>query len=223
MQLAIINGSPRYKKSNSHLLTEHFLLGYNSICASQVPIAYLANCRSREKAKEVFQNAEIVLFIFPLYTDCMPGIVKEFIENISELKFQHTKKVGFIVQSGFPESIHSVGLEHYLEKLAKRLKYEYLGTIIKGGVEGIQRKPPWMTKKLFTRFRELGEYFAKNQSFSLVLQEVFKKPYKLSPLGRFAFNTIRKTGLTNFYWNNHLKEFGAFNDRFAKPYAEGTM
>jgi hypothetical protein len=223
MQLAIINGSPRYKKSNSQLLTDNFLSGYKSICPNDVPLAYLANKKSREKAKEVFQHAEVVIFIFPLYTDCMPGIVKEFFENLAEMQFHPTKKIGYIIQSGFPEVIHSAGLERYLEKFTKRLHCEYLGTVIKGGVEGIQTMPSWMTKKLFRKFHELGEYFALNQCFSPVIKKEFRKPYKMSPMSRFMFSLINKTGLTNYHWNSHLKEHGAFEERFAKPYAEEAI
>ena len=124
MKLAIFNGSPRNKKSNSKVLIDHFLTGYNKVCSEPVSIHYLANRKEKEKQKEIFQNADILIIIFPLYVDCMPGIVKEFFESIVELKFTHTKKIGFIVQSGFPEAIHSICIERYLKKLTKRLKCE---------------------------------------------------------------------------------------------------
>jgi hypothetical protein len=43
MKLVIFNGSPRNKKSNSKVLIEHFLAGYNKICPDPVPVQYLAN------------------------------------------------------------------------------------------------------------------------------------------------------------------------------------
>ncbi len=220
MKLAIFNGSPRNKKSNSKVLIDHFLTGYNKVCSEPVSIHYIANRKQKEKRKEIFQKAEIIIIIFPLYTDCMPGIVKEFFENIVELKFTHTKKIGFIVQSGFPEAIHSIYIERYLKKLTTRLKGEYLGTIIKGGVESIRSMPPWMSKKLFGRFHDLGEYFAKNKTFSPQIQGVLRKPYKMSLMIRLLFSVISKTGLTDFYWNSNLKKNGAFKNRFDKPFEE---
>lgn len=220
MKLVIFNGSPRNKKSNSKILIEHFLSGYNKICSEPVPIHYLANGKQKEEHKEIFGNSEIVIIIFPLYTDCMPGIVKEFFESIVELKLTPSKKIGFVVQSGFPEAIHSIYIERYLEKLTKRLKCEYLGTIIKGGVEGIQIMPPSMTKKLFGRFEDLGEYFAKNEVFSTKIQETLRKPFKMSLIRIFLFRIINKTGLTNFYWNSNLKKNDAFSNRFDKPFKE---
>ncbi len=220
MKLAIFNGSPRNKNSNSKMLIEHFLSGYKRICNEPVSIHYLANRKKKEEQVEIFRDSEIVIIIFPLYTDCMPGIVKEFFESIVALKLPPSKKIGFIVQSGFPEAIHSIYIERYLEKLTKRLKCEYLGTIIKGGIEGIQIMPRFMTKKLFGRFKELGEYFAKNEAFSTEIQEKLRKPFKMSPVRRFLFGVFTKTGLTNFYWNSNLKKNGAFSKRFDKPFEE---
>jgi hypothetical protein len=128
--------------------------------------------------------------------------------------------IGFIVQSGFPESVHSMAVERYLKKLSQRLNCEYLGTVIKGGVEGMQIMPPWMTKKLFTRFRELGHYFALHNIFSPKIKEELQKPYKMSPASRAGFALFSKLGLTNFYWNSKLKENGAYAKRFDAPYKE---
>lgn len=218
MKLAIFNGSPRHKKSNSKILIEHFLKGYYKICSEPVPIHYLAKRKQKEEEKELFQKANTILVIFPLYTDCMPGIVKEFFENLLELNIKSPKKIGFIVQSGFPEAIHSIYIERYLEKFTNRLKSEYLGTIIKGGVEGIQIMPPLMTKKLFKRFEYLGEYFAKNEAFSTEIKGKLGKPIRLSLIRRMMFGIFSKIGLTNFYWNNNLKRNNAYIKRFNKPF-----
>ncbi len=220
MKLVIFNGSPRYKKSNSALLTEQFLKGYNRFCPEPVPVYYLANYKQREAAAEIFKQAETVLLIFPLYTDCMPGIVKEFFENIAGESYSPAKKVGVIVQSGFPESIHAEGLERYLKKLVLRLNCEYLGTMIKGGVEGIQSMPPSMTRKLYGKFQVLGEYFAQNNSFEPGITEKFRKPYRFSRTYIVIFTLLSKTGITNFYWNGQLKKNGAFEKRFARPYLD---
>ncbi len=220
MKLAIINGSPRNKKSNSTLLMDQFLLGYHSLNPEEIPVHYLANPQLKKEGIATFMDSEVILIIFPLYTDCMPGIVKEFFESVAEMDKNVTrgKKIGFIVQSGFPEAVHSVAVGRYLEKLTKRLQCEYLGTVIKGGVEGIQIMPPFMIQKLFNQFNKLGEYFAKNTVFSSQIKEALRKPYKMSLLRRSVFKMMAKTGLTNFYWNSNLKKNGAYQNRFDKPF-----
>jgi NAD(P)H-dependent FMN reductase len=220
MKLLIFNGSPRYKKSNSKILIEHFLNGYNKIYPEPVPVHYMANRKQKDEQLEIFHNSEIVIIVFPLYTDCMPGIVKEFFESILELNLTSPKKIGFVVQSGFPEAIHSIYIERYLDKFTKRIQCEYMGTIIKGGVEGIQIMPSSMTKKLFGRFESLGEYLAKNEEFSPEINKLLRKPFKMSPARIFLFRLISKTGLTNFYWDSNLKKNNAYINRFDKPFEE---
>jgi multimeric flavodoxin WrbA len=217
MQLAIINGSPRYKNSNSALLVQQFLKGFQS--NSVTTISYLSGTENWKKAVADFASSDTVLIIFPLYTDCMPGIVKEFFEDLIHIENKAGKSIGFIVQSGFQESIHSEALERYLEKLTKRLGHIYLGTVIKGGVEGIKIMPPGMTKKLFSQFEQLGRYFAEFQCFNPQIMKQLRNPYKLSPFRITVINLMSKTGLTNFYWDMNLKKNNAYEHRFDKPFS----
>jgi NAD(P)H-dependent FMN reductase len=219
MKLAIFNGSPRQKKSNSTILIEHFVSGYNKVNAEIPSISYIADFKLLDDNLETFKNAEIVIIIFPLYTDCMPGVVKEFLEKIYDLKEFSVKKIGFIVQSGFPETIHSVWVEKYLQKFTKRIACEYLGTVIKGGVEGIQVMPNFMTKKLFRNFERLGEHFANYQEFSPKIVRKFSKPYKFSKIRILFFKLFKSFGFVNFYWNVNLKKNNAYAKRFDKPYS----
>lgn len=218
MKLVLYNGSPRNKKSNSMLLIDNFLNGYNQVHADEVPIHHLASLKKREEAILDYSKADCVLIVFPLYTDCMPGLVKEFFEEIANLKLGD-KKLGFVVHSGFPEAIHSTFVEKYLEKFTKRTGNEYLGTIIKGGTEGIQIMPGWMTKKLFGKVYSLGVYFAKHQGFDRRIINQLAKPFKLSVFRRGMLQIMSKTGMANMYWNTNLKKNKAFEKRFARPFA----
>ncbi len=219
MKLVLLNGSPRYRKSNSGILIDQFMAGYRSVSAEPVTIRHLAARKEQDATLEAFQQADTAILVFPLYTDSMPGIVKEFFENITGVEKLKPKKIGYIVQSGFPEAIHSVCVERYLKKFTRRIGCEYLGTVIRGGVEGIQIMPESMTRKLFRRFRELGKYFARNHSFSPAIRAELRKPYRLSRSRRVAIRVLSKTGLTNYYWNSHLKKHGAYEIRFDQPYA----
>ena len=148
MKLIIFNGSPRKTKSNSTILIQKFLNGYNNYDHTDNIIHYLADTSKNYEHIEKFIEADTVIIIFPLYTDAMPGQVKYFLESIENFDSSR-KSVGFIVQSGFPEAHHSSFIEKYLEKLSITMGWNYLGTIIKGGIEGIQIMPPSMTKNSF--------------------------------------------------------------------------
>ena len=221
MKLAIFNGSPRNKKSNSKVLIDQFLNGYNSIDKEEIEVCFLASIKQREKAVDILESADTIILIFPLYSDSMPGIVKEFIENITAHTTTSNKNVGYIVQSGFPESIQSSFIERYLKKFTeKRLSCNYLGTVIKGGVEGIQIMPANMTRKLFSRFYELGVYFARTGTFSPQITAKLRKPFKLSNGRKILFRILNLTGLANYYWNSNLKKYGAYERRFDRPYEQ---
>ncbi len=219
MQLTIFNGSPRGKNSNTAILLDHFIKGFNQNNENDFSIAYFIHTKNVQQHVELFEKAENVIIAFPLYTDAMPGIVKYFIEALEPLCGKgNNPRLGFIVQSGFPEPNHSRYVERYLEKLAKRLGCEYLGTIVKGGVEGIKIMPPSMTKKLYNTFYKLGENFSKDDTFD---QELVKQltPWEKMPARRIqVFKLLHKTGFANFYWDNQLKKNGVFDKRFDQPF-----
>ncbi len=217
-KLVIFNGSPRNKKSNSKILIDHFLEGYNELQKDFVGVHYLAETNKKEVLKGAFLNADTIIIIFPLYTDSMPGIVKQFFEDIINLQILKPKRIGFIVQSGFPEAIHSVYVERYLRKLTYRLNCIYLGTVIKGGVEGVQVMPSFISKKLYNKFRQLGRHFATSWEFNAEIVEQLKRPFKLPAQRRFIFKTLSLTGVTDFYWNMNLKKNNVYQKRFDKPY-----
>lgn len=218
MQLAIFNGSPRQKKSNSTLLINQFLNGYHDSTNHNTPVHYLATVQKNSEHLQAVKEADTLLIIFPLYTDAMPGQVKFFFESLANVETKG-KRIGFIVQSGFPEAYHSIFVERYLAKLAKRLQCHYLGTVIKGGVEGIQIMPPSMTKKLYNNFFELGKYFVESGMFNKKIIESLRNPYRMGVVRREVFRVMTVTGLANFYWNMKLKEHKAYDKRFARPYA----
>lgn len=217
MPLTLFNGSPRRKKSNSRLLLDYFRSGYMLVKQEDVEVFYLAD-RDRDTTKKAFLEADVCILIFPLYTDSMPAMVKSFFEDIfMERPLSPAKQLGFILQSGFPEAIHSVWLEPYLRKFTMRLGCQYLGTVIKPGVEGIQVMPPFMTKTLYADFMELGRHFAQTGAFSPALMAKLSRPYKRSRLNQFFFKLL-PSRLINFYWNSHLKKNGAWEKRFVSPY-----
>lgn len=221
MKLSIINGSPRGKSSNTKIITDKVIEGFQSVDNTfDLTENFLASKKDRNEAITTLSTSDIVLIGFPLYTDSMPGIVKEFIETIDVQQFKNKKlKLGFIVQSGFPESYHSSFLKKYLDKLAKRLEIDYLGTVIKGGVEGIKIQPKWMTRYL-DLFYDLGQHLALEWEFDEKIIHKLAKPNHMNSTRLFMFKFLMKTGLSNFYWNKQLKENKAYDLRFAKPYSE---
>jgi len=225
MKLTVFNGSPRGKGSNTKVLLEHFLNGFMKTDGNTYELAYLVRVKDRESFINLFREAEHVLLAFPLYDDAMPAIVKTFIESLEPLcRREGNPDIGFIVQSGFPEAIHSRYVERYLEKLAARLGCKYKGTVIKGGGESVRGQavgamPGFINKGLYKSFYKLGESFGEKGEFDEKIVRTLAKPERLNKFNFRIFKLIMDM-TSIFYWNKMLKRNNAFEKRFAKPYAK---
>jgi len=219
VRLTVFNGSPRTKGSNTKILLEKLLDGFEASAGNSYELLYLNRINDTDRFRRAFAGAEYVLLAFPLYTDAMPGIVKAFIESLEPFCGREgNPPIGFIVQSGFPEAAHSRYVERYLEKLAARLGCKYVGTIIKGGCEGVRSMPEKMNRKLFETLRQLGKTFGKTGRFDQVLIHKLAKPERYPRVLAGLFKVLLKTRFARFYWDNQLKENGAYEERFARPH-----
>jgi len=218
MRLTVFNGSPRGKASNTAKLLECFLAGFGQRPGNERETFYLIRERDHTRCVEAFKEAEVVLLAFPLYTDCMPGVVKAFIESLGPLCGRAANPaLGFLVHSGFPESVHSHCLRRYLEKLSRRLGCRCLGTVIKGATEGIRAQPERWNRRLFRRFFELGRIFGETGGFDKQIAEKLARPVRFSKLGLLGARLGMKMGQV-FYWDRMMKEHGALHERDARPY-----
>lgn len=219
MKILIVNGSPRYKKSNSDILIRYFMQGIeNSKTAHEIHYLFLQNRADFNQALELSTNVDCLICIHPLYTDSMPGIVKEFIEKLYIIPQRPNFKIGFIVHSGFPESIHSTFLAKYYAKLSQRLNCEYLGTIIKGGSERIQSHNGKSTQKICSTFETLGKTFARSGTFDETIKQRLEKPY-IFPIYIRCLSPLIIIVINN-HWKKTLKENKALDQNYAQPFKQ---
>ena len=220
MRYCVINGSPRGKSGNTEILLRMVMDGIESTDnAVEITECHLNTEKERQFSREAFGKAEVVLLGFPLYTDAMPGLVKEFIESLQpDVGRDNNPKMAFLVQSGFPEAYHSRFVERYLEKLARRLNAPYAGTIVKGGCEGVRLMPEEMNRKLFEGLRELGTDLAREGVFNPERLTRLAKPEQFPRFLTPLFWLILKIPATQIYWNGLLKNNNAYQDRFARPF-----
>jgi hypothetical protein len=217
VKLTVFSGSPRGKSGNTEVFLKHLLQGWDSVGDNEHEIFHLRKVKDAEQFAQAFASAECVLLAFPLYTDAMPGIVKAFIESLAPFCGREgNPPIGFLVQSGFPEAAHSRYVEHYLKKLASRLGCRYVGTIVKGGGEGAR----WMPEghKLFLSLQEIGRTWAERGAIDEGQLRALAKPERFPRILAPVFRVFLNTKMANAYWDNQLKENGAYEDRFARPY-----
>lgn len=219
MRLTVINGSPRGQKSNTALLLEHFLAGFSETPGNSHETVFLTNEKNHQRAVEMFGSAEAVLLAFPLYVDSMPAVTKSFIEKLeSYCGRPGNPGMAYLVQGGFPEAVHSRAVERYLDRLSRRLGCRYLGTAVKGGIEGIRTMPPRMTRGRLRRFHELGAAFGRDGAFDAKLVAELARPERFSFLARLLVRLLALVGIADLGWNSQLKQHGARARSFDRPY-----
>jgi len=184
------------------------------------PVTQLDLVKGLENTLAGIAQAEAILIVFPLYTDFVPGLLKEVFDGLSLLpkKTLAGKRLACVVHSGFPESAQSEGVAAWLTRSANRLGLDYAGCLIKGGSEGFHIMPPQMTARMAELFRQAGMGLARAGSFPEKVQASLASPRTLGPGRRMVFRVMRLCGLSNFYWNSQLRSHGAFEKRFDSPY-----
>ena len=211
-KLIIYNGSPRIQGSNTALILKAISEAYGA----QSVIRDLKQKKMWTQWAADFSSENAVIFFLPLYVHAMPSHVMAFLEMLQP----SNGSMGFIVQQGFPESSQSYFLEAYFENLTRRLERDYIGTAIKGGIEGFQLQPAKQQEKIIAPFVELiGSVLESGQMSAQILANL-ADPVYLSKGTLFLFKVLAPTGLIQFYWDRQLKQNNAFQQRSDKPFAE---
>ncbi len=215
-RLTLFNGSPRGAKGNTPIFLRELAAGFGS--PSQ--IHHLVRMRETDQMVQAFAAAQCVVIGFPLYTDSMPAVVKHFIEALEPLAGRDANPpMGFVVQSGFPEALHSRYVERYLQKLAARFGSPYLGTIVKGGGEATRLMPPKANQALFTNLRALGAGLANQGRFDAQFLRRIAAPEYFAAWMEPLFRLFLRLPISRAYFDDMLKANAAYERRFAQPYA----
>jgi NAD(P)H-dependent FMN reductase len=217
MQLTYINGSPRGRKGNTDKHVNNFIEGFSSMENTTCERYYLNQYRQKQQElADIFWSSENVMIGFPLYVDSVPGSLKAFFEVLHQEKGRAAVKVMFLGQCGFPETHHMRFVEKYLKKFTERIGCTYLGSIMKGGGEGLHIQPPQFTEKTFSRLQDLGAEFAETGMLNEKTLSRISHPEHLS--------IEQITGLIPYInanlWDKWMEEHGALEKSFNRPYVK---
>ncbi|MBU0634274.1 MAG: NAD(P)H-dependent oxidoreductase [Candidatus Omnitrophica bacterium] len=221
MKLVVINGSPRRERGNTEIILKYFLNGFLRNKNNTSKSIHLTRIKdiSYTDIKKSMAEADRVIVGFPLYIDAMPAVVKEFFESLEDSKSEYS--IGFIVQSGYPDAAHSKYIEAYLKKISKQSGWDYLGTVVRGGMEGIRDWFSWIFNGFMyiwclNLFYRLGKIFGETGSFDERIVNRLLKSRTF--LGLDVWKLFNSCGITKLYWNMFLIKNCAFGKRFNRPY-----
>ncbi len=194
MHVVIINGSPRVQKySNTEKIIASFAKGLSEKGAS-FEIYAISDRKSWEEIQEAYIKNEEILIALPLYVECVPGLLLEFLEILPK-KDEHTR-VSFLLQSGFAEGCQLRCGEEFLAKLPGYLNVSYGGCLVKGDNFGIRLLDEEKQEQVTKPYQAMGELFADGDGFfceeakKFTGPEYFSLPMRL--IMQFVFKTFAK-------------------------------
>ncbi|MCR5357068.1 MAG: NAD(P)H-dependent oxidoreductase [Lachnospiraceae bacterium] len=196
MHVLIINGSPRVKAfSNTDKILEQFTKGMaeNGTTFEQYEVS---DKKQWDAMRKAFAENNNILIALPLYVECIPGLLIEFLETV-EKKADDTR-LAFILQGGFAEGIQLRCGEEYLKILTERLGCTYAGTLVKGDNFSIRFFEGEKRDKVTAPYAAMGRRYAQDGGFDseecrkFTGPEVFPAPVRL--LVGFMFKTLAKKG-----------------------------
>lgn len=215
MHLLIINCTPRVReKSNTDKILYEFIKGYEE-SGNTTEIFCLSKRNDWEKIKEKFYLNNNILFAIPLYVECIPGIMMEFLETLIP-KQDNKTKVGFLLQGGFAEASQLRTCESYLEILPSMLGCEYNGTLLKGDMFAVSLFDGKIRNQLIEPFYDMGKYYAENNYFNKEVVDSFAKPEFFSK--KFIFLNNILSPLKKLFFISFAKKLGCKTSLADKPH-----
>ena len=173
--LVIINGSPRVAKfSNTDKIIHSFVKGLEETGITW-ELHNLSNRQEWDATREAFLTHEHILMAFPLYVECIPGLMLEFLETLpTERKLPG--QLCFLLHGGMDEGNEFRFCERILQRLPAQLGCSYGGTLIRGGSFGIRTREDAVKAKIVAPYEEMGRLFARKGNFLTVEAKKFTGP-----------------------------------------------
>ena len=192
MHVVIINGSPRTKDlSNTEKIVTSLIKGMQEEAPDLTFERYcISNRKEWEAASKAFRENDNILIALPLYFECIPGLLLEFLSTL-EKKTPETR-ITYLLQSGFAEASQLRCGESYLEKVTALLGCEYGGTLIQGDNFSLRFMEEKQTAKKYTGYERMGRVYAKDRNFFSDEAKAFAGPEYFNFGTRLMVGTLFK-------------------------------
>ena len=220
--VTIINGSPRVKKfSNTDKIIQSFALGLAEAGTTH-KLYSLSNRSEWGDAREAFMNSDHIIIALPLYVECVPGLMLEFLTTIPTERVRPAK-ISFILHGGFDEG-HQLRLgEQFLKSLPAKLGCTYGGTLVKGGSFMLRMRDDEYIKKntdkVLDAYIPMGKLFAENGNFMFAEAKEFTGPEQIPWAARQIIALVLKR-IVKRKFDNFAKTWGCTRPLDDKVYGE---
>jgi len=216
--LVIINGSPRVAKfSNTDKIIHSFVKGLEGTGITW-ELHNLSNRKEWDAAREAFLSHERILIAFPLYVECIPSLMLEFLESLPSERRQPAQ-LSFLLHGGMDEGYEFRFCERILQGLPAQLGCSFGGTLIHGGSFGIRTREDAIKAKIVAPYEKMGRLFAQNGSFLTPEAKKFTGPEQYPWLVRKMVSLLFLKKV-NKGFEDFAKSWGCTRPLNDKPYSE---
>lgn len=218
MHLLIISCTPRTRSlSNTDKILDKFKNGFE-LDGNTAKILYLSKRNEWDNIRTKFYENYNILLALPLYIECIPGIMLEFLETLKPKSDNKITKISFLLQGGFAEASQLRCCEKYLENLPKYLNCRYNGTLLKGDMFAVSLLDEKSRNKLIDPFIYMGTYFAKTGYFDKKEVDNFAKSEYFSKKLIFFYTLVRP--IQKVFISLFAKNMGCKTSLKYQPYKE---
>lgn len=220
MHVVIINGSPRVQKySNTDKIIQSFGKGLQASGATY-DIYSLSNRKEWDSALEAFISHEQIIFALPLFVECVPSLMLEFLASLPTERLQPAQ-LSFILHGGFDEGQQLRFGERFLQSLPAQLGCTYGGSLVQGGSFMIRMRDDKRMKKAMDKkldaYTKMGQSFVANGNFMTVEARKFTGPEKNPKFVHLIFRLFIKR-LIRKNFERYAQQWGCTRPLDDKPY-----
>ena len=216
--LVIINGSPRVTKfSNTEKIIHSFAKGLEEAGVTW-ELHHLSNRNEWDAAREAYLDNKRTLIAFPLYVECVPSLMLEFLATLPVVR-QQQGELSFLLHGGMDEGYEFRFCERILQGLPAQFGCSYGGTLIRGGSFGIRTREPAIKAKIIAPFEKMGHLFAQNGNFLSQEVKKFAGPEQYPWLVRKMVSLLFLKKV-NGEFEQFAKDWGCTRPLDDKPYSD---
>ena len=216
--LVIINGSPRVASfSNTDKIIHSFVKGLEEEGVTW-ELHNLSNRKEWDAAYEAILTHKHILIAFPLYVECIPSMMLEFLGTLPSERKQPAQ-LSFLLHGGMDEGNEFRFCERILQGLPEQLGCSYGGTLIKGGSFSIRTREDAVKAKIVAPYEIMGRLFAQSGNFFIPEAKKFTGPEQYPWLVRKMVSLLFLKKV-NKGFEDFAKSWGCTRPLNDKPYSE---
>ena len=219
-QIVLINGSPRAeeKTTSASIAVRVEQLLHSSGSETHIIPACKYLQKKSEAGYETMTRADVLIFIFPLYYFCLPGMLMRFLQNYETYCRNRSirpkaAKTYAVINCGFPEPEINTEAARVISCFSTRMGMRFrFGILIGGGPMLFLNVPPAkkLRSKLETAVRQMSD-------------DIFDRlvPVPRNILLKMQFPRTLYYFMGSLEWKRHAKQNGlTLSDLYRRPYTD---